>query len=402
MIVKGEVRVQTVSGEIKFAGDVGPQGKTGPEGKTGPANNLLIGTVEKGEEAKVWITGEPPNQTLHFIIPKGDTGERGEKGEAGNDGKNGTEIELQATDTYIQWRYVGTSIWNNLIALSLLKGDSGKNGIDGQNGADGTNGIDGRGIVSFIRTSGTGSPGTTDTYTITYTDNTTTILTIYNGKDGETDLSNVYNKTEIENLLANKVGFTDYATGTEVGVVKANGSGGITVSSVGNIYTVKATNTDIDNKTNNNKVIVPSNLDYAVHSVMDSVISAILEEAKQYTDTEIATFDFIKIVDVLPETGLPNRFYFVPKTDPETQDLFDEYIWVNNGWEYLGVKQIEIDLTDCAKKEHTHTTSDITDLKDSNFIVSNDVDNIWTGSKEEYETLESYNTNTLYCVKEEG
>lgn len=42
----------------------------------------------------------------------------------------------------------------------------------------------GRGIKSIVRTSGTGAAGTTDTYTITYTDNTTSTISVYNGKDG--------------------------------------------------------------------------------------------------------------------------------------------------------------------------------------------------------------------------
>ena len=61
----------------------------------------------------------------------------------------------------------------------------------------------------------------------------------------------------------------EYATTSTVGVVKANGSGGITVNSAGNISVVKATNDDIDAKTNSYKAIVPANLDYAVKSVGD-------------------------------------------------------------------------------------------------------------------------------------
>lgn len=75
-----------------------------------------------------------------------------------------------------------------------------------------------------------------------------------------------------------------------------------------------------------------------------------LQDMKDYTDKEIATFDFIKVVSVLPEEGLANRIYFVPKTDTQTQDLFDEYVWINNAWEWLTTKQIEIDLTDYQKK----------------------------------------------------
>ena len=81
-----------------------------------------------------------------------------------------------------------------------------------------------------------------------------------------------------------------------------------------------------------------------------SEIDALLEKANisasvEYVDNEIATFDFIKIVDTLPETGLENRFYFVPKVDTQTQDLFDEWAWINNKWEWITTKQIEVDLT---------------------------------------------------------
>ena len=45
-------------------------------------------------------------------------------------------------------------------------------------------GADGRGITSITRTSGNGAAGTTDTYTITYTDNTTSTFRVRNGADG--------------------------------------------------------------------------------------------------------------------------------------------------------------------------------------------------------------------------
>lgn len=51
-------------------------------------------------------------------------------------------------------------------------------------GEPGRPGDPGRGIVSVVRTSGTGAAGTVDTYTITYTDGTTSTFAVYNGKDG--------------------------------------------------------------------------------------------------------------------------------------------------------------------------------------------------------------------------
>jgi hypothetical protein len=47
-----------------------------------------------------------------------------------------------------------------------------------------TTGTPGRGITSVNRTSGTGAPGTTDTYTITYSDSTTSTFQVYNGANG--------------------------------------------------------------------------------------------------------------------------------------------------------------------------------------------------------------------------
>ena len=60
----------------------------------------------------------------------------------------------------------------------------GAPGTPGTNGVDGVDGDDGRSIASVLRTSGTGAPGSTDTYTITYTDATTSTFQVYNGADG--------------------------------------------------------------------------------------------------------------------------------------------------------------------------------------------------------------------------
>lgn len=56
--------------------------------------------------------------------------------------------------------------------------------VNGSNGTNGTNGDDGIGIVSVIRTSGDGSAGSTDTYTITYSDTSTSTFTVVNGTNG--------------------------------------------------------------------------------------------------------------------------------------------------------------------------------------------------------------------------
>lgn len=82
------------------------------------------------------------------------------------------------------------------------------------------------------------------------------------------------------------------------------------------------------------------------------------KEINAYIDKEIAEFDFVKVLDSRPEVGLPNREYFIRKADGDTNDLFEEWAWINRGaeedsdwgWEFKGTKKFEIDLSDYIKK----------------------------------------------------
>lgn len=53
------------------------------------------------------------------------------------------EVEFTNDSEYVKWRYIGDETWNNLIALSELKGESGVDGINGTDGANGKNGKNG-------------------------------------------------------------------------------------------------------------------------------------------------------------------------------------------------------------------------------------------------------------------
>jgi len=81
-------------------------------------------------------------------------------------GVDGKEVELYVSPTHIQWRYVGDASYIDLVPLSDLTGPTGV------------------GITSVVRTSGTGAAGTTDTYTITFDDASTTTFDVLNGADG--------------------------------------------------------------------------------------------------------------------------------------------------------------------------------------------------------------------------
>ena len=69
-----ELSYQSESG---VNGSVGPQGPVGPSGVNGQPGapcSLTIGTVTTGTTASATITGSPPNQVLHLVLPVSSTG----------------------------------------------------------------------------------------------------------------------------------------------------------------------------------------------------------------------------------------------------------------------------------------------------------------------------------------
>ena len=180
-IVSGTLEIGTVTtlqpGSSATATNVGtgyhaiinlgiPRGDVGPTGATGPANTLTIGTVTTGgagSNATATITGTAPNQTLNLSLPKGDTG------------ATGKSVELQATQTDIQWRPVGDSSWTSLVSLASITGQQGSTGPSGP-----ANSLS-------IGTITTGAAGSSASATITGTaPNQTLSLTIPRGDTGST------------------------------------------------------------------------------------------------------------------------------------------------------------------------------------------------------------------------
>lgn len=61
------------------------------------------------------------------------------------------------------------------------------------------------------------------------------------------------------------------------------------------------------------------------------------------------------VVQTLPAEGLLNRIYLVPNDATRPNDIYDEYIWLGptDKWEFLGNKQVTIDLTAYYTKTET-------------------------------------------------
>ena len=88
-------------------------------------------------------------------------------------GADAREIELQKSETALQWRYAGDTEWKDLISLTDITGpagadgQAGKDGIDGAPGEPGKDGKDGQdgadGITPHIGDNGNWYIGDTDT-----------------------------------------------------------------------------------------------------------------------------------------------------------------------------------------------------------------------------------------------
>ena len=133
-------------------------GAQGIKGETGATPNIQIGTVTSGVTPSVTRTGTNENPILNFVLEKGQKGDTGDTGETGPTGN---------------------------------------------------------GIASITKTS---TSGLVDTYTITYTDGTTTTFEVTNGEDGEVtqaQLDALQREVDYNAKYANAL-IKESATGTSI------------------------------------------------------------------------------------------------------------------------------------------------------------------------------------------
>lgn len=120
---------------------------------------------------KLWYSGQgnPDNQV-------------GEHGDFYVDTLNGIIYQKNGTYWEPQFSTIGPEGKPGIQGVPGVPGPEGK---PGPKGDPGKKGDPGRGVASIRRIKGTGAPGSTDTYLITYSDNTTYQFEIYNGRDGD-------------------------------------------------------------------------------------------------------------------------------------------------------------------------------------------------------------------------
>lgn len=174
-------------------------------------------------------------------------------------------------------------------------------------------------------------------------DNTEVVITRKDGTEKRAIVSNggVSNYSDLENKpKINNVELVDNKSLSDLGIENYD-------------------DTEIRNALNNkaNTSDIPDVSQFITISV-NNLVNYLLK-SETYTRTEVnnlisaiekATFE---VVNQLPATGVSNVIYLVPSSNPKTQNVKDEYIWINNAWEQIGSTQV--DLTGYATETWVNT-----------------------------------------------
>ncbi len=119
-------------------------------------------------------------QIIDILTAEGTVGGGG--GGTGTDGRSITNIAKTSTVGNVDTYTISMSAPPNY-TFSVTNGVVGSNGAPGAPGAPGADGTDGATLVSLVRTAGDGSPGSDDTWTFTFSDDSEYDFTVHNGAD---------------------------------------------------------------------------------------------------------------------------------------------------------------------------------------------------------------------------
>lgn len=181
-------------------------------------------------------------------------------------------------------------------------------------------GEDGRGIVSVTRTSGTGAAGTTDTYTITYTDSTTSTFDVYNGADGKSGADYVLtdaDKTEIAEAAADMVDVPEVVqeTGDSEDAVMSQAAATRELESLSESIADQQTQLDGKQPIGNYLTEVPD--EYVTKDELETEINDIKAQGVQQTPL------FAESVEWLIENGDTSKVYVIQdETNPEVGYIY--------------------------------------------------------------------------------
>lgn len=167
--------------------------------------------------------------------------------------------------------------------VKIFLDKTGPQGPKGETGERGPAGATGNGIQSITKT---GSSGLVDTYTIQYTDGTSSAFTVTNGKDGSTDIhwgdlqGSIADQADLQAALNSKQGKLTAGTNITIDannvISAAGGSGGGAVDSVnGKTGVVVLTASDLGAYVKPTNGIPKTDLASAVRTSLDKADTAL-------------------------------------------------------------------------------------------------------------------------------
>ena len=167
----------------------------------------------------------------------------------------------------------------------------------------------------------------------------------------------------------------DGKIGTSTGEIVVTSSGSLTTgnpttakikeaSALSNISSsANATQHDVNDKINTtlgNKVDKVSGKGLSTNDFTGAYKTK-LDNLETTIANSISNLDLVEIVTTLPTTNVKdNKLYLKANSASKNDNKYDIYMYVNNAWEK--VDAIDFDLSEYSKTNHTHTSSQITDL----------------------------------------
>lgn len=218
------------------------------------ANPLALELLPFTGDYDTFVDGMVTLDASIFILAKGDKGDKGDTGENGQDGEDGRGIVSIAktasrgnTDTYTITYTDGTTSTFQVT-----------NGINGQDGAQGATGATGVGIASVIETTRSTASEGVNVVTVTLTNGVTSTFEVRNGAQGEKGDAGAIEVVEVGDTAVYQplspntfYNFTEPLTSLEVSLVAGE-------SGIANVYAFRFT-AGIDNPT----ITLPSGVECA-------------------------------------------------------------------------------------------------------------------------------------------
>ena len=309
-------------------------------------------------------------------------------------GQNAKEIELQKSETHIQWRYIGEELWRDLVALNDIKGEQGIPGVKGDKGDPGVKGEKGQdgatpnlviGTVTTLASNQQASANITGT-----TPNLVLNLGIPKGEQGESHIS----------VLSTSMTAVDYY----------NLPNGLYIVSK-NINLGQTDNCSVSNGIEFPTTWLWSGefiqvVDKVIYNISTGLCSGLNEQGKiKYQQTISNSY-----VGSMDKYALKTELH--THTNKSSLDKITEQkmsSWDNKSdfsGSYNDLTDIPVTFTPAS---HNHPATEITTDTNHQFVTEEDKVKwtntvggyrVWVGTQVEYDDITAKDSHTLYFIKE--